>query len=292
MTLASLGVMLNTGPVAKAVADLDKLTSAAVKAEAGAKALSAPTTAAASATKQLGAAAATTATQVMAATNAVKANNAALAVTGQLTGAAQQQMRNLAFQFQDVATMLISGQAPFMLLAQQLPQITMYGGQLTGVMGALKSTVAGLFSPLGLLTTGFVLAGSAAVSYFSDASDAADEAADALAEQADLIRRVADRWGDAVPEIRAYADELERAIDMSELRKATSETIDARFREAQVDIAELRSALGDLMTDLLRSGETSVEVNRLRDAFNEVNRAAQDLRDAQKSTTADRKSVV
>src|SRR3546814_10094910 len=49
-------------------------------------------------------------------------------------GMAQQQMRNLAFQFQDIGTMLAAGQSPFTLLAQQLPQITMYGGSLTGVM--------------------------------------------------------------------------------------------------------------------------------------------------------------
>lgn len=205
---------------------------------------------------------------------------------GTSAGMAQMQVRNLAFQFQDIGTMMASGQSPFLLLAQQLPQVTMYGGQLTGVMGALKSSLAGIFSPLGLLTTGFVLAGSAAIAYFSDASDDADEAADALAEQVDLIHRVADEWGNATPEIKAYADELDRALNMRELSEATNATIDARFTEARANISEVRSAIGDLISEMFRAGETSASVNAIRDAFNETDQAAQDLRDAMKEGNA------
>lgn len=205
---------------------------------------------------------------------------------GQSAGMAQMQMRNMAFQFQDIGTMMASGQNPFILLAQQLPQITMYGGQLGGVMGALRSTMAGLFSPLGLLTTGFVLAGSAAISYFTDAGDEADAAADALDEQASLIKRVADQWGAAVPELKAYADELERATNISDLRDATQKAIDAQFSDARADISGLRTEIGELISDMYRAGELSAEVSAIRDAFNEADAAAQDLRDAQKEGRA------
>tara|TARA_R110002020_G_scaffold34066_34_gene103954 strand:- start:3095 stop:5497 length:2403 start_codon:yes stop_codon:yes gene_type:complete len=201
-------------------------------------------------------------------------------------GMARMQTANLGYQIQDIGTMMASGQNPFMLLAQQLPQVTMHGGQLTGVMGALKGQVAELFSPLGLLTTGFVLAGSAAISYFTSATDEADAAADALDDELDLIRRVADEWGNAVPEIRAYADERERALSKDELNKATQATIDARYAQARAEIGELRTSIGELISDMYRAGESSAEVSAIRDAFNEADQAAQDLRDAQKEGRA------
>lgn len=147
-------------------------------------------------------------------------------------GMAQAQMQNLSFQIQDIGTMLVSGQSPFMLLAQQLPQVTQNGGRLTGVLSALGSTVTNLFSPLGLLTTGFVLAASAAMSYFSDADDEAEKAAEALEEQRDLIRSVADAWGLALPQVRAYADEAERAAALRGGREATGIVIAREFEQA------------------------------------------------------------
>ncbi|WP_422371348.1 phage tail length tape measure family protein [Hoeflea sp.] len=221
--------------------------------------------------------------------SALEALNARYAAAGQASagfadrsGMARMQTANLAFQIQDIGTMLASGQNPFILLAQQLPQVTMYGGQLGGVMGALRQTVAGLFSPLGLLTTGFVLAGSAAISYFTSATDEADRAADALDEELDLIRRVAAEWGKAVPEIKAYADERDRALSGDELTKATAAAIDARFAQARADIDQVRSAVGELVNEMYRAGESAGSVNVIRDAFNEADRAVQDLREAQK----------
>lgn len=102
-----------------------------------------------------------------AATGAFEKAAPAVKRTGDQSNMAQQQMRNLAFQILDIGTMLAAGQSPFMLLAQQLPQVTMYGGQMTDVMGALKSAVASLVNPLGSATTGFVVLASAALSYLS-----------------------------------------------------------------------------------------------------------------------------
>lgn len=164
----------------------------------------------------------------------VQARTVVAASTGQL----RMQTQNLAFQFQDIATMMAAGQNPFTLLAQQLPQVTMHGGRLTGVMGALKQSLAGFVSPLGLLTTGFVLAGSAAISYFSDANDEADATADALADQADLIQRVADRWGDALPALREYAQALKEATEASELNKASQILLNSYLDDSRKLIAD------------------------------------------------------
>ncbi|MGI3128632.1 phage tail length tape measure family protein [Nitratireductor sp. PBL-C9] len=121
---------------------------------------------------------------------------------------AQMQMRNLAFQFQDIGTMLAAGQSPFMLLAQQLPQVTMYGGSMNGVMGALRGTIASLFSPLGLATTAFVLLGSTAISYFTSAKDSAEgvnEFLEAQRKRIDDLIEGYERAGEAAQRYRKDA---------------------------------------------------------------------------------------
>lgn len=206
----------------------------------------------------------------------VQARNAVALSTGQLRA----QTANLAFQFQDIGTMLASGQNPFILLAQQLPQITMHGGQLNGIMGALRQTLSGLFSPLGLLTTGFVLAASAAISYFTDVEDESTNAELTLDEQRTLIRQVADEWGGLVPALRAYAEELERVEKSGKLSQATSNAIASEFQQAKDEIPaireELLAALGDFRSELTGAlGEDTGE--ELRAVFREYNLAVKDL---------------
>lgn len=287
MALAPLGFTVDTSPVARAVGDLGKLTAATAKADTATKKISTGTNEAVASVRQLGTASAVAATQFTAATNAMRASTAAMTVSTAQTRLAQQQARNLAFQFQDIGTMLAMGQSPFMLLAQQLPQVTMHGGRLTGVMGALKSSLAGIFSPLGLLTTGFVLAGSAAISYFSSASDEADIAAEALAEQEDLIRRVADQWGDAIPAIREYADEIDRVKQETELSTAVQDLANRAWEGAREILPGLRSEIGGVVRELIRANQTDTAINSLRDAFNAADRAAQDLRGAIADGTAE-----
>lgn len=133
----------------------------------------------------------------------------------QSAGMAKMQTQNLGYQIQDIGTMMAMGQNPFMLLAQQLPQVTMHGGQLTGVMGALRGQVAALFSPLGLVTTAFVLAGSAAISYFSSASDEAETLEDAL-----------EQIKDTASSLTSVLDTLNMSVDdMTKKYGAAAETV-------------------------------------------------------------------
>ncbi len=182
---------------------------------------------------------------------------------------AQMQMRNLAFQFQDIGTMLAAGQSPFMLLAQQLPQVTMYGGSLNGVMGALRGTIASLFSPLGLATTAFVLLGSAAVSYFSDVLAQSDNSEEALKRQSDLIKRVADRWGDAAPALKEYVDQLEREQALAERSEANRILLNKAWAETRGAIDEVATSTESLLAELLNigSGATVQQITELRNSF-------------------------
>ena len=208
------------------------------------------------------------------------------AAFGQSAGMARMQTQNLAFQFQDIGTMLAAGQNPFLLLAQQLPQVTMYGGQVNGIMGALKQTVSGLFSPLGLLVTGFVLAGSAAVSYFSDVDDEAANAELTLDEQRTLIRQVADEWGGLVPALKAYADELERVEKAGQLVQATQAAIDAKFEATGKQFEDVRAVLGGLMNDMADMTEATLGIAEVQDAFGALDKATRDLQQAQKDGKA------
>lgn len=174
----------------------------------------------------------------------------AVSAAGNSSRMAQMQMRNLAFQFQDIGTMLAVGQSPFMLLAQQLPQVTMYGGQLTGVMGALKSTAANLVSPLGLATTAFVLLGSAAISYFSSSSSEAKGLNDVLEIHRKMLEGIIDGYRRAGDAAKGYRDE---ALRLSP-------------REAQIEVQITQKGLQSRYID---------EMDRLRKVLSELQKWAE-----------------
>ncbi|WP_268963114.1 phage tail length tape measure family protein [Pseudorhizobium endolithicum] len=165
-----------------------------------------------------------------------QAANQNLAAVGRSSAMAQQNVRNLAFQFQDIGTMLASGQSPLVLLAQQLPQITMYGGQLTGVMTALKSTLAGLFSPLGILTTAFVLAGSAAISYFMSSKSTAEQADEAWKAHGEIIKSLKEAFGEAAEGLDTYV--LKSHAELAAAARIGLSTLKAAAVEAREDFVD------------------------------------------------------
>ncbi|MBN7804914.1 phage tail length tape measure family protein [Agrobacterium rosae] len=305
MDIAQLGIEVQSGGVKSATNDLKQFTNASRVAERAASGLSdasskfstaeiaAMASAMGNVEKTSNAAAKAMAAVSLAAQRTAAVGPAQAKAIAQSAGAAQQQMRNLAFQFQDIATMMAMGQSPFMLLAQQLPQVTMYGGQLTGVMGALKSTLAGFISPLGLITTGFVLLGTAAISYFSEWFSRGSEANMTLKEQSALIQQVANDWGDAAPQMRAYADEMERAAKAKGLMDAANiasaaqytavEDVLARINEEYTAairnlrgygdetnsvVKDLTSSFSDLQSKIMEGNASSEDLKRAQDAVN------------------------
>lgn len=185
----------------------------------------------------------------------------------QSAGAARQQVQNLSFQLQDIITMLLSGQAPFMLLAQQLPQVIQNGGQLNGVLSAVKQTLLGFISPLGIATTAFVLLGSAAVSYFSEWMNKGSSSNTVLKDQAQLIQTVADRWGDAIPALRAYADQLKRAQEAADLKQGLGFANDNTLQSVRQGVESARVSIADLTSQLRSAGEEASVIKALEDSF-------------------------
>lgn len=301
MDVAALGISVDTKDLKSAKNEFAQFTNAARVAERAASGLSDSTgkfssveiaamaSAMGTVEKTSNAAAKALAAASLAAQRAGSVGTSGVKALGQSAGVARQQVQNLAFQFQDIATMMAMGQSPFMLLAQQLPQVTMYGGQLNGVMGALKATLVGFISPLGLITTGFVLLGTAAISYFSEWFSRGSEANMTLAEQSALIQKVANDWGDAAPRMKAYADEMERAAKLKELLTATEGAAQAQY----LPIQDSLSAINEQYTAAVRSlrgygDETNSVVQQLTKTFTDLqskimdNKAStDDLREAQ-----------
>lgn len=189
------------------------------------------------------------------------------------------QMGNLSSQFQDIAVQLQGGQSPFTIALQQGTQITQVLGPLgaRGAVSALGGAFASLVNPVSLATIGLIAAGGAAVQYFTSLLDDSASAERTLEEQASLIQKVADRWGEAVPALKAYADELQRQADLGDLNTATQDAINAKFRETQQLLPDIKSQIGGIVQEMIRAGATQSEINAVRDAFNSVDRAAQDL---------------
>lgn len=143
--IASLGIKIDSRDTVAATAALDKFAAAAKPAAAGATALE---KAAASAAK----------------------GTSGITTT---SGLARHEMVNLSRQLQDVGVSLVSGQSPFMVLAQQGTQIAdIFGSSKTATVGgAIKQVTSGIASfltPMRLLAGGVALAGAAAYAAYGN----------------------------------------------------------------------------------------------------------------------------
>lgn len=286
MDIAQLGIEVQSSGVKSATNDLKQFTNASRVAERAASGLSdasgkfstseiaAMSAAMGGVEKASSAAAKALAATSLAAQRAGAAGTSGVKALGQSAGAAKSQVQNLAYQIQDVGTMLAMGQSPFMLLAQQLPQITQNGGSLNGVLAAVKQTVAGLVSPLGLAATAFVFLGSAAISYFTEWMSKGSTSNKIIEEQAQLIQTVADRWGDAIPALREYADQLKRAKDLSDLKQGLSIVNEDTLESVRARIEETVVSLADMTSQLNAAGEESAVIKEIENSFSAFSKAA------------------
>lgn len=288
MDIATLGIEVQSTGVKSATNDLKQFTNASRVAERAASGLSdasgkfstseiaAMSAAMGGVEKASNAAAKALAAASLAAQRAGSIGASGVESLGQASGAARQQVQNLSYQMQDIVTMMAMGQSPFMLLAQQLPQVTQNGGQLNGVFAAMKQTISGLISPLGLATTAFVLIGSAAIAYFSEWMSKGNESNKVADEQARLIQTVAERWGDAIPALREYADQLMRAREAAELKDSLGLLNDNTLSSVRARLADVTLGFGDLVSSLSAAGEEATVIKELQASFTEFAQSAAD----------------
>ena len=185
---------------------------------------------------------------------------------------------NLAAQLNDIGVMLASGQSPLILAIQQGSQINQIFAGLSGpqVLGALKSAFLSLINPISLVTIGTIAAGAALFQYVTSLNTDGRESTEVIKEQNDLIRRVAENWGDAVPSLKAYVDELDRAAEASDLNQATDTMVVRAFEEARRRVADMRVELAAARVDIQAVGGTAQEIDALQAAFSALEQVTAD----------------
>ncbi|TIN10382.1 phage tail length tape measure family protein [Mesorhizobium sp.] len=188
--------------------------------------------------------------------------------TTRRTGAAVSQ---LSFQLNDIAMGLASGTSPFTIMVQQGSQVSqalsMAGGGAGGAVRALGGAFASMVNPVSLATFAIIGLGGAAVQYFVNLLSDSEDAEKTLKEQAELIGKVADKWGDALPALKAYNDERKKLQEGADVEEATSAAIHAENSKLREFIKGSSVDLADLLAMLQAAGKSDGDVVKLQTAF-------------------------
>lgn len=242
MTVAELGYKIDSSGAVVAADNLDDMTAAAARAEAGAQKVT---------------------VQSAKAGMAMKASSA--------------QVANLGAQFNDIGVMLAAGQSPLQLAVQQGTQINQVFAQMGGGKAALRGLGAGFMSmvnPMSLATIGIIAGGAALIQWISAAAGATEEA-----ERLDeAMKAIEDSTRDAKLELQAMEmglGNVEQVFVQQQINALMSqrEVLSIRLSDlnAQDDIHSKRKAAATGRQILLLDNE----VQKLRDvisAEDEANR--------------------
>ncbi|MGF9564169.1 phage tail protein [Neorhizobium sp. BT27B] len=208
----------------------------------------------------------------LSATAAIKGRNAALNDTPNARGNGSQGFNtsNLAAQGFDVAA--TAAFMPWYTVAlQQGPQVAQVFNDIRASGQAIGPAVAGAFmqilNPVSLITIGTIGATAAAVAYFSGVLSDSNSASEKLKEQAQLIQSVADKWGDAVPALREYADMLKRAQDAADLKAGVTLINEKTLEGVKKQVDDSRVSIAALVQDLRAAGEEDEVIKRLQASF-------------------------
>lgn len=179
------------------------------------------------------------------------------------------QTANLAAQLQDIAVQLRGGTNPFTIALQQGTQISAVLGGMgaRGAVSALGGAFASLVNPVSLATIAIISLGGAAVQYFSQLFTDSDKSEKALKEQADLIDRVAAKWGEALPSLKAYNDEIKKRADEGDIKTAVSAAAASQYDTLRKLLPEINQEMADLVVKMGAMGQTDADVMRLQAAF-------------------------
>lgn len=184
-------------------------------------------------------------------------------------GASSFNTGNVAAQLQDIGITAAMGQSPLTVALQQGSQLSAVFGQ-TGAAGAVRTlgaAIGGLFNPVSLITIALTGAAAAAIQYFMNWKNSADDSEEALKKQQELIAGVAARWGDAAPALKEYNDELTRQKDLADLLEASTAARNQQYVEERASVIDLTTDLDDLVNKLQILGANPTELVELQAAF-------------------------
>lgn len=203
---------------------------------------------------------------------------------------AKVQTGNLAAQLNDIGVQLAGGQSPFLIALQQGTQINQALGDAgaKGAITALGGAFASLVNPVGLATIAVITLGGVAFQYFSSLLSNGQQSEETLRREAELIQKVADKWGDALPALKAYNDERQRLANAGEIKDASAAAQAKILSDIVTQLSLAGANLDDYNNKLEVLGGNEKTVNGLRDAFGTLNEKAQDL----KATSQDYQVVI
>ncbi len=194
----------------------------------------------------------------LASISAIKQRNAALSDTPNVPGMSGPNgfnTANIAAQFQDIGVTAAMGMNPLQIALQQGTQLSAVLNQ----MGSGKQVVQGLgaafmsiVNPISLVTIGTIAATTAAAQYFLTSEDGADAMKQSLEDQAELIQRVAQSYGDLLPQVRALAAERERHAGRQDIEDSTQLAVAETFARIKEEVSSAGDEIDSLM-DLLRN---------------------------------------
>ncbi|MDW9681789.1 phage tail length tape measure family protein [Sinorhizobium meliloti] len=209
----------------------------------------------------------------LASTAAIKGRNAALAATPRGGSAQGFQTANIAAQFQDIAVTSAMGMNPLQIALQQGTQLS----SVLGTMGNGRQVVAGLaaaftslISPVSLVTIGLVAGGAAAIQYFSSMELGGAKSEATLKKEAELVQAVVSKWGEALPALKAYNDERQRAADAKETTEALDVGRSGQWDELRKQLGNVDTTIGDIVSRISQMGEDASEVIKLQATFSEL----------------------
>ncbi|NTG48966.1 phage tail protein [Agrobacterium rhizogenes] len=219
----------------------------------------------------------------LASIDAIKKRNSAITATITTSGGVGKansfQTANIAAQFQDVAVTAAMGMNPLQIALQQGTQLssvlaTMGSGRQ--IVGGLAAAFTSLVSPVSLVTIGLTAAGAAAIQYFMSVAGNGEKSQEALEKEAELIQRVAEKWGDALPQLKRYADERQRLKDNSDITGAAASEADAQWSNLRKTTGDLKINFIDIISLLRLAGAEAGSIDALQRSFNELSKGVDD----------------
>lgn len=184
------------------------------------------------------------------------------------------QTGNIAAQFQDIAVQLQGGQSPFLIAMQQGTQLSAVLSQSKSPIAALSAGFMQMVNPISLATIAAIALGGAAVQYLGSILGDGKSAEDLLKEHNETIRGVAEKWGEAVPALKAYVDQLDRAADEKALGEATEFAVKQQYEDLIATVGNLRGEFASARTDLQQLGATAQDIDAVQAAFDDLERKA------------------
>lgn len=185
---------------------------------------------------------------------------------------------NLAAQFQDIGVTAQMGMSPLVIALQQGTQLSAVLNQsLAGGVSpvkALGAAFAQMVNPVSLATIAVVGLAAAAIQYFTTLLTDGKASEEELKKQDDVLRDIADRWGDLVPAVRDYIAARDEAAEQKQASEGFEAVIKRGWDDAREAAIQASSAFVDAAGLLQAAGaDATPEAIALYQAWNDLEAA-------------------